>query len=49
MTNFPSRVYRALKLAGHPPAKATEIILDAKRGDTQAIQWIKAIKALVKP
>lgn len=36
--------YEALKLLGHTPAKAQEIILDAKRGDKfsqQYLDWAK--------
>jgi hypothetical protein len=33
--------YEALKQAGHSAAKAVEIILDAKRGDLFAQQWIE--------
>ncbi len=36
--------YDALKVAGHSPAKAAEILLDAKRGDRYAIEWIKAAR-----
>jgi hypothetical protein len=32
-----ARVYAALKLAGHSPAKAIEIIIDAKRPSTREI------------
>lgn len=32
--------YQILKAAGHSPAKAAEIALDAKRGDDRARQWI---------
>jgi hypothetical protein len=37
--------YEALKAAGHSPAKAAEICLDAERGDVRAIQWIKTVRA----
>ncbi len=33
-------IYRLLKRQGHDPAKAAEIILDAKRGDKHARRWI---------
>jgi hypothetical protein len=36
--------YQALKRAGHTPAKAAEIFLDAKRGDEYAINWIATIR-----
>lgn len=35
--------YEALKATGHSPAKAAEIILDAKRGDWFSQQWLKAV------
>lgn len=43
---FTSRIYLMLKAAGHTPAKAIEIILDAKRGDRLAIDRIKGIRRL---
>lgn len=36
------RIYAALKYAGHCPANAAEIILDARRGDRYALQWVRA-------
>lgn len=42
-TELEARQYLALKRAGHSPAKAAEIVLDAKRGDSQALGWIRAI------
>lgn len=36
--------YGRLKEAGHTPAKAAEIMLDAKRGDHHSIRWIKEIR-----
>ena len=36
-------VYRLLKDAGHDPAKAVELLLDAKRGDEWALTWIKML------
>lgn len=36
-------VYKMLKAAGHSPAKAAEIVLDASRGDEHAISWIKVL------
>jgi hypothetical protein len=39
------RIYRTLRAAGHDPAKATEILLDAKRKDNHARAWIKAVLA----
>lgn len=32
--------YEVLKAAGHSPAKAAEIELDAKRGDKYAVRWL---------
>jgi hypothetical protein len=32
--------YETLKAAGHSPAKAAEIVLDAGRGDAHALRWI---------
>ena len=39
-----SRVYRALKNAGHDAAKAIEIILSAKRRDAHALRWVRMIR-----
>lgn len=36
--------YDALKTEGHSPAKAAEILLDAKRGDPWANKWIILIR-----
>lgn len=36
--------YEALKRHGHSPAKALEIVLDAKRGDQHAIAWINVTR-----
>lgn len=36
-------VYEALKAHGHSAAKAAEIMLDAKRGDEYARQWIAQV------
>lgn len=33
-------IYRMLVKAGHGPQKAAEIVLDAKRGDSHALNWI---------
>ena len=33
--------YETLKRAGHSPAKAAEIALDAKRGCKFALHWVK--------
>ena len=37
------RIYRLLKRAGHDPAKAIELLLDAMRGDEWALRWIKML------
>lgn len=37
------RIYRLLKRQGHSPAKAIEMLIDAKRGDRWAVDWIKAM------
>jgi len=37
------RTYELLKQAGHSPAKAAEIALDAKRGCHHALAWIAAL------
>jgi len=42
MQNYP-QIYRMLKRNGHSPAKAVEILLDAKRGDAYALQWITTL------
>jgi hypothetical protein len=39
--------YEILIKAGQSPAKAAEIVLDAKRGDSYAIQWIEIVKKLL--
>lgn len=36
--------YEALKAYGHSPAKAAEIVLDAKRGDFFSRGWIKVVR-----
>jgi hypothetical protein len=38
------RIYRLLKGAGHDPAKAVELLLDAKRGDEWALIWIRVLR-----
>lgn len=43
MTDQEKVQYEALKNAGHSPIMAGQIILDAKRGDKWAIQWINKI------
>ena len=37
-------VYRLLKDAGHDPAKAVELLLDAKRGDEWVLIWIRVLR-----
>jgi hypothetical protein len=39
------RIYRVLRAAGHDPANAAEILLDARRKDNHARPWIKAVLA----
>lgn len=39
--------YEVLRQAGHSPAKAAEIALDAKRGDARAVQWIAIARGAV--
>ncbi len=41
---FP-RIYAMLKAAGHDPAKAAEILIDAQRKDAHARIWIKTLAA----
>lgn len=41
---FP-RIYRALKAVGHSPAKAVQILIDASRGDVDAMLWIRAVRS----
>lgn len=36
--------YEALKHYGHSPAKAAEIVLDAKRGNKHALAWLAVVK-----
>jgi hypothetical protein len=36
--------YEALKRYGHSPAKAAEIVLDAKRGDPHALAWLTVVR-----
>ena len=37
------RVFNLLKLNGHTPLSALEIIIDAKRGDRRALYWIRIL------
>ncbi len=39
---FP-RIYASLKAHGHSAHKASQIILDARRGSPRALLWIKLI------
>jgi len=41
------RVYRLLCRGGHTSAKAIEIILLARRGNTFALDWIRAFRKMV--
>jgi hypothetical protein len=38
-------IYRTLRAAGHDPAQAAEILLDAQRKDAHARAWIKTVLA----
>jgi hypothetical protein len=40
-----SRIHLLLRAAGHDPAKAAEILRDARRKDAHARVWIKTIAA----
>lgn len=44
MNRYP-RIYAMLKRLGHGPAKAIEIILDAKRKDRFALNWIRLARS----
>lgn len=37
------KTYEALKRQGHSPAKAIEIVLDAKRGNSHALNWCRIV------
>jgi hypothetical protein len=37
------RVYELLKRAGHSPAKALEIEIDAAGGDDHALEWVRIL------
>jgi hypothetical protein len=39
------RIYKMLKEAGHYPALAAEILLDAQRKDNHARAWVKTVLA----
>ena len=39
--------YEILKQHGHTPAKAAEIVLDIKRGNSYAIKWMAGLRALL--
>ena len=41
--------YDALKAHGHSPAKAAEIVLDAKRRDDWSVRWIAMFRKIVAP
>ncbi len=40
--------YDVLKAAGHSPAKAAEIILDAKRGDEFSIRYLRMRRTMTR-
>jgi hypothetical protein len=46
MTEGEEKEYDALTMYGHSAAKAMEIVLDAKRGDARAVQWIALCRKL---
>lgn len=46
-TKYP-RIYAALKTRGLSPAKALEIMYDAKRGGVLAMRWIRITMAARK-
>lgn len=37
--------YEMLKSFGFSPAKASEVLLDVKRGDTTAFMWLQVARA----
>lgn len=41
--------YRALVDAGHSPASAGVIALDARRGDVYAVKWIADLRRTIPP
>lgn len=41
-----SHVYNAMKRAGHTAITALTIVVQAKRGDRYALNWIKAVRRL---
>ena len=43
------KVYEMLKVYGHTPLKAAEIVLDASRGDRHALTWVKVIRRSGRP
>lgn len=38
------RVYRMLRSFGHGPEKAGQIVLDASRGDSFSLRWIRIVR-----
>ncbi len=40
--------YQLLKSQGHSPAKAAEIVLDAKRGNPYALRWIEICRVPIE-
>lgn len=43
MDKYP-RIYAMLKRAGHSPAKAYTIILDAHRKDEYSLHWVRILQ-----
>jgi hypothetical protein len=39
-----NRIYARLRDFGHTPTKALEILIDARRGDRHALQWIRLVR-----
>lgn len=48
LTDRYAHCYSALKTMGHHPFKAAEIILDAKRHEPRALQWIRIVTRAVR-
>ena len=43
MNHLYPRTYALLKRAGHSPRYAAQILLDAMRGDTHALIWLRVV------
>lgn len=44
MTDKYPRVYAMLKWHGHSPVTALQVIVEAKRGNTYALDWIRVLR-----